>query len=223
MSAQHLVTVMVADDHPLYRAGLRELLEEDEVKVIGEASTGEEAVQQALRTHPDVVVMDVRMPIMDGIEASRQIMRQLPQTEIVMITGADEDEDQLFRAIHAGARSYVGKNESPEVIVAAVHSASHGEGYLAPSAALMLMHRLAGGMPQRAADQTTGDARLTPREREVLRLLAKGRRNQQMATELGLSVRSIGNHLAKIYAKLHIHGRSEAVLYAIRTGIASLD
>ena len=226
MVAHEMVKVMVADDHSLYRAGLRELLEEDHVTVVGEAGTGEEAVKQALRTHPDVVVMDVRMPIMDGIAASREIKRQLPQTEIVMVSGASEDEDQLFRAIDAGARSYVGKDEDPRTILEAVRSASHGGAYLPPHAVQMLMHRLSGApTPAPPADFPGGSAegRLTLREKEVLRLLAKGRRNQQIATDLGLSVRSVGNHLAKIYNKLHIHGRSEAVLYAIRTGIASVD
>jgi two-component system, NarL family, response regulator LiaR len=223
MATGNIVKVMVADDHSLYRAGLRELLEEDEVKVVGEASTGEEAVQQALKTHPDVVVMDVRMPVMDGIEASREIKRQLPDTEIVMVTGAEDDEDQLFRAIDAGARSYVGKNEDPQTIIEAVRNASHGGAYLPAQAVQMLMRRISGTRRPVASESGSADARLTQREKQVLRLLSKGRRNQEIATELGLSVRSVGNHLAKIYNKLHIHGRSEAVLYAIRTGIAKVD
>lgn len=217
---------MVADDHSLYRAGLRELLEKDDLRVVGEAGTGEEAVKQALRTHPDVVVMDVRMPVMDGIEASREIKRQLPDTEIVMLSGVEEDEDQLFRAINAGARSFVGKGEDPDVIVEAVRSASTGGAYLPPRAVELLIHRLgtAERQPSRAQGEARApDMRLTNREKEVLRLLAKGLRNQEIAERLGLSVRSIGNHLAKIYNKLHIHGRSEAVLYAIRTGIAAVE
>jgi len=223
--SSHQLKVMVADDHSLYRAGLRELLEEDELKVVGEASNGEEAVRQAVRTHPDVVVMDVRMPGMDGIEASRQIKEQLPRTEIVMVTGADNDQDQMFRAIDAGARAYVGKDEPPTVIVEAVRSAAEGEAYLPPQALKMLFNRIATAKPvvrkEAAIGPVAPDKRLTPREKEVLRLLAKGRRNQEIATEMGLSVRSVGNHLAKIYNKLHIHGRSEAVLYAIKSGIAS--
>lgn len=224
--AHDVVKVMVADDHSLYRAGLRELLEEDEVKVVSEAGTGEEAVKQALRTHPDVIVMDIRMPVMDGIEASREIKRQLPDTQIVMVSGVDEDEDQLFRAIDAGARAYVGKEEDPQSIVEAVRSASHGGAYLPPHAVQMLMRRLGGdaaGPSAAPAATTPADSRLTARERDVLRLLAKGRRNQEIARDMGLSVRSVGNHLAKIYNKLHIHGRSEAVVYAIRTGIATVD
>ena len=219
------VKVMVADDHSLYRAGLRELLEEDDLTVVGEAATGEEAVRQALRTHPDVVVMDVRMPVMDGIEATREIKRELPHTEVVMVTGADEDQDVLFRAIDAGARSYVGKNEDPNVIVEAVRSASHGGGYLPPTVVRNLMERISHAPRGGGHAETPGiaEGRLTTREKEVLRLLAKGRRNQEIASEMELSVRSVGNHLAKIYNKLHIHGRSEAVLYAIKTGIAKVE
>ncbi|HVA23183.1 MAG TPA: response regulator transcription factor [Chloroflexota bacterium] len=226
MTAHELVKVMVADDHSLYRAGLRELLEVDEVKVVSEASTGEEAIAQALRTHPDVVVMDIRMPVMDGIEASREIKRQLPKTEIVMVSGAEDDEDQLFRAIDAGAHAYVGKDEDPRTIIEAVRTASHGGAYLPPHAIHMLMRRLSAGTGAEAQPPSTAapsDARLTAREKEVLRLLAKGRRNQEIAQDLDLSVRSVGNHLAKVYNKLHIHGRAEAVLFAIRTGIASVD
>ena len=223
MASHDSLKVIVADDHSLYRAGLRELLEEDQVRVVSEASTGEEAVRQALRTHPDVVVMDVRMPGMDGIEASREIKRQLPQTEIVMVSGADEDEEQLFRAIDAGARSYIGKNEDPNTIVEAVRTAAHGGAYLPPDAVQKLMHHLSSPAKPAASEAAPGGGRLAPREKDVLRLLAKGRRNQEIATELGLSVRSVGNHLAKIYNKLHIHGRSEAVLYAIRTGIAAVE
>jgi DNA-binding NarL/FixJ family response regulator len=223
MAKEETLRVLLADDHSLFRAGLRELLEEEELRVVSEASSGEEAVQMALKTHPDVVVMDVRMPGMDGIEASRQIKEQLPRTEIVMVTGAGEDQDQLFRSIDAGARSYVDKNEDPQVIVEAVRSASHGGGYLAPEAVRLLLDRMSHGSPRTAVQGRPTEGRLTQREKDVLRLLAKGLHNQGIAEQMGLSVRSIGNHLAKIYAKLHIHARSEAVLYAIRTGIAPLD
>ncbi len=223
MSTRDRVKVMVADDHSLYRAGLRELLEHDDVRVVGEASTGEEAVEQALRTHPDVVIMDVRMPVMDGIEASREIKRQLPETEIVMVSGVDADEDELFRAIDAGARSYVTKDEDPEKIVEAIHSVTTGGAYLPPEAVQRLVTRMSGTAPAAAPEPRPASSRLTPREWAVLRLLAKGMRNQQIAAEMGLSMRSIGNHLAKIYNKLHIHGRSEAVLYAIRSGIAQVE
>jgi DNA-binding NarL/FixJ family response regulator len=226
MSAPNPVKVMVADDHSLYRAGLRELLEDGQLRVVGEASNGEEAVQQAVRTQPDVVVMDVRMPVLDGIEASRQIKEHLPRTEIVMVTGADEDQEQLLRAIDAGARAYVCKDEPPTTIVEAVRSAAEGEPFLPPHVIRMLFDRIAAGKAPASREPVvttpvTPDKRLTPREREVLRLLAQGRRNQEIANDMGLSVRSVGNHLAKIYNKLHIHGRSEAVLYAIKSGIAS--
>jgi DNA-binding NarL/FixJ family response regulator len=169
--------------------------------------------------------MDIRMPGMDGIKASREIKRQLPDTEIVMLSGVEEDEDQLLEAIDAGARSYIGKSEDPQAIVEAVRSASHGGAYLPPRALQLLMHRLGAGEPAARTyeDVRPADSRLTNREKEVLRLLSKGLRNQEIAEQMGLSVRSVGNHLAKIYNKLHIHGRSEAVLHAIRTGIATVE
>src|SRR5581483_3233284 len=153
-----------------------------------------------------------------------QIKDQLPRTEIVMVSGADEDQDVLFRAIDAGARSYVTKSEEPEVIVEAVRTASQGAAYLPPQAVKMLFDRISHGGAREDADvRPVQEGRLTSREKDVLRLLAKGRRNHEIAEDLGLSVRSVGNHLAKIYNKLHIHGRSEAVLYAIRTGIADVS
>jgi DNA-binding NarL/FixJ family response regulator len=218
-----VLKVVVADDHALYRAGLRELLEEEEVEVVSEASTGEEAVQQAIKTQPDVVVMDVRMPGMDGIEASRQIKQRLPRTQIVMITGVEHDQEQLLRAIDAGARSYIGKDDDPRVIVEAVRSASQGGAYLSPEAVRQLLDKLSQRQAAAATPARPGGGRLTDREKDVLRLVAKGLHNREIAKELGLSVRSIGNHMAKIYAKLHIHARSEAVRYAIKHGIAPVE
>jgi len=217
-----MVKVLIADDHPLYRAGLRQLLEDEGFQVVSEASTGKEAVDQALRTHPEVIIMDVRMPGMDGIAASRAIKGQLPSTEIVMVSGFEEDEDGLFRAIEAGARSYVGKHEDPNAILEAVHAASHGDAYLPPDTLQRLMHRLSRD-PSAPATEIHFEAPLAPREKEVLRLLAAGRRNKEIAEELGLSVRSVSNYLAKIYEKLHIHVRSQVALFALRSGIADSD
>ena len=142
-----------------------------------------------------------------------------------MVSGVEEDQEQLFRAIDAGARSFVNKGEAPDVIVEAVRGAAHGAAYLRPESVRLLLQRITGGAsfgaPAVERDRA-GDQRLTEREKDVLRLLAKGRRNSEIAEQMGLSMRAVGNHLAKIYNKLHVHGRSEAVRYAIKAGVVSL-
>ncbi len=224
MARKDMPTVLVADDHSVFRAGLRDLLEDERMKVVAEASSGEEAVQQALRRHPDVVIMDVRMPHMDGFAASREIKRQLPETAIVMMSGIDDDEGQLIRAIDAGASSYVVKSEEPQSIVEAVRTTQHGGAYLPPRATQVLMEHVSSRSwrEQMEPHERTGE-RLTPRERDVLRLAATGRHNEDIARELDISRRSVGNHLAKVHTKLGIHTRAEAVLYALKAGIATAD
>lgn len=219
MSDKPHITALVADDHPLFRAGLREVLEEAHVEVVAEASSGEEAVKQALRTHPTVVVMDVRMPGLDGIEATREIRQQLPATEVVLITGAAEDQGQLFRAIEAGARSYVGKEEGT-AIVDAVHAAAQGAAYLTPEHTKLLLASVAGANGR--ARQSGGSERtLTSRETEVLRLVAQGWHLKDIAAELEVSSRTVGNRVSNIYRKLNTNRRADAVVYAMKAGLIS--
>ena len=215
------IKVVIVDDHALYRAGLRDLLEGDQVRVVAEAGTGSEAVKQVQRTQPDVVVMDLHLPGMDGLEASGHIREQAPRTEIVMISGQAEKTDPV-RALRAGAKAFVDKGESAEAIVEAVRAASRGELYL-PTASLQVV------VQQVAAEQDAAQARagrpdlrevaLTNRQKDVLRLLAAGNKNAQIAEQLNISVRSVGNHLAAIYAKLRLHSRAEAIRYALKEGL----
>jgi DNA-binding NarL/FixJ family response regulator len=220
MSSKPEITILLADDHPLYRSALRKVLEESQMHVVAEAATGEEAVSQALRTHPDVVVMDVRMPVMDGIEATRRLRAELPDTAVVLITGMPEDQGQLLRAVDAGARSYMGKHESTESLLDAIHAVVSGAAFLPPEIAKLLLARLA--QPARPAREPTLTGRtLTERETQVLRMLSQGRRLKDIAVDLGVSPRTVGNHISSIYRKLNVSRRADAVVYAVKEGLLS--
>lgn len=220
MAAKRDITVLLADDHPLYRSALRQVLEEAHIRVLGEVSTGEEAVSQALQTHPDVVVMDVRMPVMDGIEATRQMRDQLPDTPVVLITGMPDDQAQLLRAVDAGARSYLGKHEPTNSLLEAIHAVAGGAAFLPPDIAKLLLARLA--QPTRPNRELSLPGRvLSDRETQVLRLLSNGHRLKDIAHELGVSPRTVGNHISSIYRKLNVSRRADAVVYAVKEGLLS--
>ncbi|MDE3075423.1 MAG: response regulator transcription factor [Chloroflexota bacterium] len=225
MSDPDRIKVMVADDHSLFRMGLRELLKTDEqVELVTEAASGDEALEKARSFRPDVVVMDVRMPRVDGIEATRQITHELPGTHVIMVSAVADDE-KILEALGAGATGYLLKDEDPTQMLEAIHSASEGNAYLPPSVAKRILHRVSetyvgkgvesrGGRPPRSRPD-----RLTEREIVVLRLLAEGKRNREIAAALRISERTVGNHIANIYSKLGISDRAQAILYAIRHGI----
>lgn len=220
MPSKPEITILLADDHPLYRSALRQVLEESEMHVVAEAATGEEAVTQALRTHPDVVVMDVRMPVMDGIEATRRLRTELPDTAVVLITGMPEDQAQLLRAVDAGARSYMGKHEPTESILDAIHAVVSGAAFLPPEIAKLLLTRLAQPARPTREPNLTGRT-LTERETQVLRMLSQGRRLKDIAVDLGVSPRTVGNHISSIYRKLNVSRRADAVVYAVKEGLLS--
>lgn len=220
MPGDAAITVLLVDDHPLYRAGLREVLEEAQLHVVAEAATGEEAIRQALRTRPNVVVMDVRLPSIDGISATREIRRALPDTEVLLMTGAPEDQAQLLRAIEAGARSYIGKDQPGDIIVEAVRCAANRTVYLTPEITKLLLAGFA--QPNRQRGVPGSSEGLTERERATLRLLAEGRRVREIAAELEVSPRTVGNHISAIYRKLHLQHRADAVVYAVKQGLVSL-
>ncbi|MGH2469028.1 MAG: response regulator [Chloroflexota bacterium] len=220
MSPPRRIKVMVVDDHALFRAGLRDLLEEDhEVEVVTEAAGGEEAVEKARTFVPDVVIMDVRLPGMGGIEATRLIKKEHPPTEVVIISAID-DEEQIVEAIEAGATGYLIKDDEPESVVSAIHQASQGKAYLTPDVARRVLDRFATALAGK--HHRRGSSELTPRETTILQLMATGKRNREIAQRLGISERTVGNHIANIYSKLQIQDRAQAILYAIQKGLVRI-
>ena len=208
-----VVRVLVADDHPVVRSGIKGMLEPDPgFDVVGEASSGPEAVDLALREHPDVVLMDLQMPGLDGASATTQIKAQLPQTKVLVLTTYATDAD-IVRAIDAGAVGYLLKDAPHEDIARAVRAAARGETTLAPAIAQRLMQRV------RSA---AGDA-LSAREIAVLQLAARGLSNSEIAKELFVSTTTAKAHLVHIYAKLGVNDRTAAVTTALERGIIRLD
>ena len=210
-----VISVLIADDHPFVRHGLRTYLETlEDIEVVGEASDGAEAVELAGRLLPDVVLMDLVMPELDGVEATRRIRVASPATKVIALTSFDDDE-KVFPAIKAGATGYLLKDVSPADLAEAVRKASRGEALLAPSVAARLMQEVSG--------ERTASAGLTERELEVLRLIARGMSNKLIAHELVVSEKTVKTHVSNILAKLHLADRTQAALYAVREGLAELD
>jgi NarL family two-component system response regulator LiaR len=210
-----VISVLIADDHPFVRHGLRTYLETlDDLEVVGEASDGAEAVELAGRLLPEVVLMDLVMPELDGVEATRAIRTASPATKVIVLTSFDDDE-KVFPAIKAGAAGYLLKDVHPAELADAVRKASRGEALLAPSVAARLMQEVSGERPPAAG--------LTERELEVLRLIARGMSNKLIARELVVSEKTVKTHVSNILAKLHLADRTQAALYAVREGIAELE
>lgn len=209
--------VLIADDHMVWRRGLRDVLEPT-FQIVEEASEGNEAVEKALASRPDVVIMDVSMPGMDGIAAAKQIKECLPDTEVVMISATDQDRD-IYEAIQAGVSGYVVKDDKPEAMIQAVQSAAEGKGYLPPLIAKRVLQGVAGSMNGYKDSKAKTSTPLTSREISVLRLMAEGRRHKEIARDLCISERTVGNHVNSIYNKLGIYDRAQAIVYAIKKGI----
>jgi NarL family two-component system response regulator LiaR len=211
------IRVFITDDHPIVRRGIRDLLEtEEDIEVVGTASEGREAISKVSELQPDIVLMDLVMPGMDGIEATRLICRAYPQVRILVLTSFASD-DKVFPAIKAGATGYLIKDTGPQELVEAIRQVQRGEPTLHPEIAQKLLKEIAG-----PANQPLAADPLTEREVEVLKLLARGQSNQEIAGELFLSVTTIYTHVSNILAKLHLASRTQAALYAIREGYASL-
>jgi DNA-binding NarL/FixJ family response regulator len=210
------IRVMICDDHALFRRGLIMVLEaEDDIEVVGEAEDGRDAVRRVADMVPDVVLMDVRMPEVDGIEATRLISEQAPSAKILMLTVSDEESD-LYEAIKAGATGYLLKEISIEEVASAVRSVVAGQSLISPSMASKLLTEFTN-LAKRADERTSVPTpRLTERELEVLRLVAQGMSNREIAGELYISENTVKNHVRNILEKLHLHTRMEAVMYAVR-------
>ncbi len=219
-TASEPIRVLLADDHAVVRKGIREFLEEDGgVAVVAEAADGAEAVRLAGELRPAVAVLDVQMPGVSGIEATRQIKATCPGVRVLILTAYDEDP-YVFALLRAGADGYILKNADPDDLVRAVKTVAAGGKVLAPDIAAKVIAQATSGKPAAAAEQVEP---LTERELEVLRLAAQGLTNKAIAAELGLSDRTVQGHLANIYGKLAVASRTEAVTKALKLGWLVLD
>ena len=218
------IRILIADDHELFRRGLRMVLEdEDDIDVVGEVGDGLAAVQLATDEAPDVVVMDVRMPQLSGIEAAIRVKEALPHTKILMLTISDE-EDDLYEAIKAGANGYLLKEISIDEIGNAVRSVHAGQSLISPSMASKLLNEFASMIKREEEEKEQVPApKLTPREMEVLEHVAKGMNNREIAKALFISENTVKNHVRNILEKLHLHSRMEAVVYAVREKLLEIN
>jgi DNA-binding NarL/FixJ family response regulator len=212
------IRIVIADDHPVFRYGLRALLRaEPDMDIVGEATTGAEAISLATTAQPNVILLDLNMPDVNGIEATRQIVRLAPEVAILVITMVDEDES-LFAAMRAGARGYLLKGAEGDETVRAVRAVSHGEAIFSPAIARRLMQYF--GAPPPAASPRVFP-QLSDRELELLDLLARGYTNAAIAEQLVISPRTVRNHVSHIFAKLQVAGRAEAVVRARESGLGT--
>lgn len=217
MGRSSSIRVLLADDHALFRQGVRRLLESaGDIEVVGEAESGEQAVRQVEDLAPDVVLLDVAMPGQSGIEAARTIKGASPRTGIIMLT-VHADEEFLFEAIKSGAMGYLLKDCSPEELIRAIRVVFSGEGLLAPTMAAKVMREFV--RTREAKDVAVVHLPLTERELEILRHVAAGLANKEIAHRLSISERTVKNHLSNIMEKLHVNSRTQAAIYALRSGL----
>jgi two-component system NarL family response regulator len=208
------VRVLLVDDHAVFRAGLRELLDLHGLDVVGEADDGDAALELVQETAPDVVVMDLDMPGVSGVEATRRISAAAPATRVIVLSASDEDND-VMEAILAGASGYLLKRVPVEELVAGISRAADGESTVSPAIAGKVLRRLRESTPA-----PSGASGLTDRELQVLRLIADGKDNSQIAAQLHISPKTVKNHISNILMKLQIENRIQAAVYAVRSGIA---
>jgi NarL family two-component system response regulator LiaR len=212
------IRILVADDHAVVREGLRTLIgTEPGMQVVGEAADGINAVQKACSLRPDVVLLDMVMPRMDGLEAINQMKRRCPEARILVLTSFSHS-DKVFPAIKAGALGYLLKNASPQALLQAIRDVDQGVPTMSPDIAGKLVREL-----QRTSDLSPTEEPLTRREMDVLRLVAQGLTNQEIAETLIIGVGTVRTHVSNILAKLHLANRTQAALYALREGLAPLD
>ncbi|MGA2763581.1 MAG: response regulator transcription factor [Spirochaetia bacterium] len=213
------IRILIADDHGIVRKGIKALLAtEKDMQVVGEAENGAEAVEKAASLSPDVVLMDLVMPEMDGIEATRRITAAQQETKILVLTSFAAD-DKVFPAVKAGALGYLLKDSTPEQLLEAIRQVHRGEPSLEPSIARKVLQELSHA--GEAGRQTTEP--LTERELDVLRLIAQGMSNKEIAAKIFVAEWTVRSHVSNILGKLHLASRTQAALYALRSGIASLD
>lgn len=212
ITATAVPTVMIVDDQTLFRRGLAKLLESDpRIRIVNDAANGAEALEKIAANPPDVVLVDIKMPVMDGIETTRRIVTQYPDTRVLVLT-TFENDGYVVQALKAGASGYILKDEQPEAIVSAMLAILSGTRVMTQSVADQFLN-LKGGSPEQRSDG------MTPREVEILRLLGQGLTNQQIAYRLTISEKTVRNHVTNFYSKLGVGTRSQAVLYAVREGL----
>ena len=209
--------VLVVDDHDLFRTGLRNLLEEQGVNVVGEAENGETAIRLASDLAPDVVIMDLNMPGAGGVETTRRLSSLAPLSRVVVLTISADDED-VMDAVMAGACGYLLKDASIQELIAGIRAASEGESLISPQIAAKVLQRLRAQSKDADAAETIR-AELSDRELQVLKLIANGKDNAQIASELFISPKTVKNHISNILMKLQIENRIQAAVYAVRSGI----
>ena len=213
------ITVLLAEDHAIVREGLRTLLElEQDISVVGEAENGRQAVELAERLRPDVVVMDIAMPLLNGMEATRQILRDQPETRIIILS-AHGDEAYVERVISLGACGYLVKQITARILPEAIRKAHRGETCFSPAAGGNLVQNLQGGLDPGGPNPILGAASLTSREMEVLQLVAEGAANKQIAAELHISIKTVEKHRQSLMNKLDIHDTAGLTRFAISAGI----
>jgi two-component system response regulator NreC len=211
------IHILLADDHTILRAGLKMMLNaQPDMEVVGEAQDGHHALQEAQRLHPDIILMDITMPDMNGIEATRQIKKQLPDVKVLILTMHENDE-YVFQALRAGASGYMLKEAADTDLISALHVVQSGDFYLSPTAQSVMV----GDYLQRvhAGEEKDRYSSLTEREREILKLVAEGYTNNQIAERLVISPKTVDTHRTHIMDKLNLHSRAELVKYALRRGL----
>jgi DNA-binding NarL/FixJ family response regulator len=211
------IKILVVDDHALMRDGIRAMLSlHDDIEIVGEASEGKEAIEQAQELEPDVIVMDIAMPFMDGLEATRRITKKNPKVKVLVLT-QHNNREYILSAIKAGAAAYVPKRALGTELVSAIRAVHRGESFLYPSAAAVLIEDY-----RHKADVEPYDS-LTAREREVLRLIAEGYTSKEITNMLVISLKTVMGHRAKTMEKLGLHNRAELIKYSVRKGLVNVD
>jgi DNA-binding NarL/FixJ family response regulator len=216
------ISVLVADDHAIVRGGIISLLSlSEEFEVVGEAENGRDAVDLVLSKDPDVVLMDIGMPILNGLEATRQIKQHSPQVKVLVLSGYDNDE-YILQVIHSGANGYILKSSFVEDLYAAIRSVKNGQAFFSPSVSKIIIDSYVN-RPSSTGGMKKGLRPLTTREREILQLIAEGHLHQNIANRLSISVRTVDTHRNNIMKKLDLHDTASLVTYAIKNGIVIMQ